>query len=147
MTNQDPFNLNRFLSAQEDCYTDAIRELRSGMKIGHWMWYIFPQCHGLGNSSTSQFYAISSLGEAAAYLCHPVLGGRLISCAEAVLGLPTADPETIFGPIDSLKFRSSMTLFELVSDGYEQFSKALDMLFGGSRDHRTIDLCSDDRAS
>ena len=147
MSSEDAFNLNRFLSAQEGHYSGAIRELRSGRKIGHWMWYIFPQYQGLGHSETSQFYAIGSLDEASAYLFHSVLGARLISCTDAVLGLPMTDPESIFGSIDSLKFCSSMTLFDLVSDGQDQFSRALNRFFGGSRDHRTISLCSADRPS
>ncbi len=147
MSSEDTYNLQRFLSAQKEHYSDAINELRSGKKNGHWMWYIFPQYRGLGHSETSQFYAIGSLDEASAYLCHPLLGARLISCTDAVLRLPIIDPESVFGSIDSLKFRSSMTLFSHIADGHDQFSKALGKFYNGFSDQRTVSLCSGDQPS
>lgn len=141
MNEDDRFNLNRFLTAQESAYSNAIRELRLGRKIGHWMWYVFPQCKGLGYSATSKFYGLSSLEEALEYLRHPLLGTRLIACTEAVVGLPTSDSEEIFGSVDSMKFRSCMTLFDLVADGQNQFALALKKFFGGDSDELTLDLC------
>ncbi|MDD4347734.1 MAG: DUF1810 domain-containing protein [Opitutales bacterium] len=143
MNNEDRFNLDRFLTAQESDYCNAIRELRSGRKLGHWMWYVFPQCKGLGYSQTSQVYGFSSLEEASEYLRHPVLGTRLITCTEAVLRLPLSNSEEIFGSGDSLKFRSCMTLFDLVADDQNpQFALALKKFFRGCRDKLTLDLCA-----
>jgi uncharacterized protein (DUF1810 family) len=147
MNDDDRFNLNRFLTAQESDYSNVIRELRLGRKMGHWMWYVFPQCKGLGYSEISQFYGLSSLEEASEYLRHPVLGARLIACTEVVLGLPMSDSEEIFGSVDSLKFRSCMTLFDLVADDQHQFALALKKFFGGDRDKLTLDLCAPLKAS
>src|SRR5271165_7208327 len=107
----DPFNLQRFVEAQAPVYHEVCRELRAGRKESHWMWYVFPQIAGLGQSPTSVRFAISSLGEARAYLAHPVLGPRLRECAEFVLEVEGGTAREIFGSIDEVKFRSSMTLF------------------------------------
>ena len=105
----DRYDLNRFLAAQEDIYDDAVAEIRAGRKKSHWMWFIFPQSAGLGFSSTSQHFAISSAAEAGAYLAHPVLGRRLVECAEATLSVEGRTARDIFGSPDDLKLRSSLT--------------------------------------
>ena len=115
MADDDPFDLARFLAAQETTYAAALDELRAGRKRTHWMWFVFPQMRGLGGSSTSLLYGIGSLEEARAYLRHPILGSRLAECTEAVLAAdePLRD---VFGSPDDMKFRSSMTLFS-IADG------------------------------
>ena len=110
MTTDDPHNLNRFLLAQEHDYARALAEIRSGRKRTHWMWYIFPQLDGLGFSETARRYAIRGLDEARAYLEHPVLGPRLVECAEAVLAVQGCSAQEIFGTPDDLKLRSCATL-------------------------------------
>src|SRR5690349_1591257 len=102
----DPFNLARFVQAQQRDYDRALAEIRHGRKESHWMWYVFPQFRGLGHSSTSHFYAIGSVAEATAYLQHPVLGPRLLECAEAVLSIAGRSALEIFGSPDDLKLRS-----------------------------------------
>ncbi len=106
----DPYALTRFLRAQEDDYQQALSEIRSGHKRTHWMWYIFPQIDGLASSSTSKHYSIKSIGEAKAYLDHPVLGLRLLECAQAVVGIEGRSATEIFGSPDDLKLRSCATL-------------------------------------
>ena len=107
----DPYNLSRFLQAQEDDYKEALSEIRNGRKRSHWMWYIFPQIDGLAFSSTSKHYAIKSIEEAKAYLAHPVLGPRLLECAQAVVDVEGRSAAEIFGSPDDLKLRSCATLF------------------------------------
>lgn len=136
----DPFDLARFLSAQEGSYADAVRELSSGRKRSHWMWYVFPQLDGLGASATARRYAIKSLAEARAYLEHPLLGARLRECATRVTGLQGRTALQIFGAPDHLKFCSSMTLFELVAGPDSEFSFALDKYCAGRRDPATLEL-------
>jgi len=136
----DPFDLGRFISAQEMNYSSALKELRSGMKRTHWMWYVFPQIDGLGFSPTARLYAIKSQEEARRYLNHPVLGTRLLECTEAVLALKGRSASDIFGYPDDLKLRSSMTLFERVSVPGSVFSAVLDKYFNGGRDQKTLQL-------
>ena len=114
-SDRDPYNLERFVSAQEPIYRQVLSELRSGMKTSHWMWFIFPQIRGLGRSPVSIEYAISSREEAAAYLQHRVLGPRLKECTRLVLHVTGRSAEEIFGSPDDMKFRSSMTLFAQAS--------------------------------
>jgi uncharacterized protein (DUF1810 family) len=140
MTTGDPHELERFVDAQRDEYGDALAELRRGRKRSHWMWFVFPQFAGLGSSPTSQRFAIRSLDEARAYLRHPVLGPRLVECAEAVLSHAGTTAREIFGFPDDLKLRSSMTLFELADPGQPAFGAVLDAFFGGERDGRTTAL-------
>ncbi len=109
------FNLDRFVEAQAPVYAQALAELRSGRKQSHWMWFVFPQLRGLGRSATAQHYGISSAAEARSYLDHQLLGPRLIECTEAVLAHRDQQAEAIFGPVDAMKFRSSMTLFEALA--------------------------------
>lgn len=135
----DEFNLERFEQAQAYSYEAALREVSNGRKRSHWIWYIFPQVKGLGHSGNSQYYGLSGREEAAAYLRHPVLGSRLRRICEALLELETSDPEVVFGGIDAVKLRSSMTIFDLVSPG-DVFARVLDKYFGGERDRRTLRL-------
>ena len=133
------FDLKRFLDAQATVYQNALSELRAGQKRTHWMWFIFPQVAGLGQSAMAQRYAIGSRAEAQRYLEHPVLGQRLRQCTEAVLSVQGKTALQIFGAPDDAKFRSSMTLFETVSqDGL--FGKALDRFYAGERDQATLDF-------
>lgn len=136
---QDNYNLNRFIEAQEYSYPIALGELREGRKRSHWMWYIFPQLKHLGHSYNSHFYGISGIEEATAYLQHPVLGPRLLEVSEAILNLPTSDPCEVFGGIDALKLRSSMTLFDRVSPD-DIFSRVLGKYFSSRRDPRTLKI-------
>jgi len=136
----DLHNLQRFVDAQDGIFETALAELRGGVKQSHWMWFIFPQLAGLGHSPTAQFYAIGSLDEARAYLEHPLLGPRLKQCAEALLthgGHRSA--ETILGPIDALKLRSSLTLFDHVAP-HDTFRRALAGFFADEPDGRTLAL-------
>ena len=136
----DPHDLSRFVEAQDDVYAEALAEIRSGRKRSHWMWFIFPQVAGLGFSSMSRRYAIKNLGEAEAYLKHPVLGPRLIECAEAALGVEGRSALDIFGSPDDMKLRSSATLFALVSQPGSVFARLLDKYYQGQRDPETLRL-------
>lgn len=132
----EPFDPDRFLSAQADTYEQARAELRAGAKRSHWMWYIFPQIAGLGRSDTARHYAIGSLAEAEAYLAHPVLGARLRECVSIINALPGSDPERVFGAVDALKLRSSLTLFAEASTE-PCFAEGLRKWFEGRRDDAT----------
>jgi uncharacterized protein (DUF1810 family) len=136
----DPYDLNRFISAQEGVYDRALAELCDGLKRSHWMWYIFPQIDGLGNSPTTRHYSIKSLEEARQYLAHSVLGPRLKECAEAVLAVQGLSAADIFGHPDDWKLQSSMTLFELVSGPQSVFGRILDKYYQGKRDTRTLQI-------
>ena len=141
----DPYDLNRFLRAQEDDYGQALSEIKSGQKRTHWMWYILPQIDGLAFSSTSKHYAIKSVAEAKAYLAHPVLGPRLRECAEAAVGVEGRSAEAIFGSPDDLKLRSCATLFACVSPPGSVFDRLLAKYYGGERDGKTLRLLGLDR--
>ena len=136
---RDPYNLERFVCAQDVIYPQVLSELRAGYKTSHWMWFIFPQIRGLGRSPVSIEYAISSREEAAAYLQHPVLGPRLNECTRLVLEVKGRSAEEIFGSPDDMKFRSSMTLFAQVSPDDDIFTRALQQYFGGALDRLTVD--------
>ena len=138
----DPYGLHRFVQAQAADYEQALSEIRGGRKRSHWIWYIFPQYHGLGSSSTSRRYAIRSLAEAKAYLSHPVLGPRLVECAEAAIGLEAQSAFQVFGSPDDMKLRSSATLFARVSPSGSVFERLLDKYFRGERDDNTLRLLS-----
>jgi uncharacterized protein (DUF1810 family) len=135
----DPYNLDRFVTAQNSggTYDRAVEELRRGHKATHWMWFVFPQIAGLGQSPTSRMFAISSLDEARAYLQHPILGPRLIQCADLVASSKTATAEQIFGHIDTQKLQSSMTLFMRAKPEEPVFQLVLDRYFDGSPDTAT----------
>jgi len=136
----DPYNLHRFVQAQETDYDQALSEIRDGQKRTHWMWYIFPQLEGLGSSWTSVHYSISGIAEADAYLAHPVLGPRLVTCAEAVLRHERLTAHQIFGYPDDMKFRSSATLFANVSPAGSVFHQIIDRFFQGQADEKTLRL-------
>ncbi|CAN0618137.1 conserved protein of unknown function [Burkholderia multivorans] len=134
----DPYDLQRFVDAQDPVYAQACDELRNGHKRSHWMWFVFPQIEGLGDSAMAQRYAISTLAEAAAYLQHPVLGGRLRECTRLVNHVDGRSIQTIFGYPDYLKFRSSVTLFAHATPDNAVFVEALEKYFGGEADHNTL---------
>jgi len=136
----DRHKLNRFVQAQEDDYDQALAEIKNGRKQSHWMWYIFPQFDGLGFSSTSKRYSIKSVAEAKAYLAHPVLGRRLIECAEATLRIEGRSAFDIFGSPDDIKLRSCATLFACVSPMGSVFDRLLDKYYRGERDSKTLHL-------
>ena len=136
----DPHDLDRFLRAQEDDYDRALSEIRGGRKRSHWMWYIFPQIDGLAVSSTSRRYSIKSLDEARAYLAHPILGPRLLECAEAVFGVEGRSASEIFGFPDDMKLKSCATLFAAVSPKGSVFERVLGKYYAGERDERTVEL-------
>ena len=134
----EPYDLERFVTAQEGVYESAVAELRAGRKTGHWMWFVFPQIAGLGMSSMSQRYAIGSLDEARAYLAHAVLGPRLAECARILVEVGAGrSAHEIFGGIDAVKLRSSMTLFARASEDDSLYQAVLDQYFGGERDPHT----------
>ena len=136
----DPFNLQRFVDAQDGVFDEALAELKAGAKRSHWMWFIFPQIAGLGQSATSRHFAIASINEAQAYLHHPLLGPRLMQCVDAVLAWAgKLDAVSIFGAIDATKFCSSLTLFAAISDD-TRFDRALDAFFDGNHDKLTLAL-------
>ena len=135
----DCFDLERFVTAQYPIWTQVREELLAGCKRSHWMWFIFPQIVGLGCSATSRYYAITSLDEARAYLAHSVLGKRLIESTSIVNAIEDRTPLQIFGGIDELKFRSSMTLFTLADPEEPAFRDALKKYFHGASDPSTID--------
>jgi len=153
----DPWRLERFVAAQErgGTYRRAVAELRAGAKVSHWMWFVFPQIAGLGMSAMSQEFAISSMAEARAYLAHLVLGPRLRECARIIAGTDGSSAERIFGPVDAVKLRSSMTLFAVATDADEAaasasggqapgeaernvFRAVLEKYFGGAADEATL---------
>ena len=131
--------LNRFLDAQDDAYDTALEEIQNGRKDSHWMWFVFPQIAGLGESSMARCYAIADLQEAARYLAHPVLGDRLIECTRAALKRPESIID-IFGRPDHMKFRSCMTLFATASAGDSVFKEALQTKCGGVHDAATLQI-------
>jgi len=136
---EDPFDLARFLKAQASTYREALAEIRSGHKRSHWMWFIFPQFTGLGHSPMAQLYAIGSIAEARAYLADPVLGARYRECVASLQALPATTAERVFGGIDAMKLKSSLTLFDQA--GREPlFSEAIDRWFDGQRDNATLGL-------
>jgi len=133
-------SLERFVAAQDPVWAQVVAELEAGRKRTHWMWFVFPQIAGLGRSETARYYAIADLAEAQAYLAHPLLGARLGECTDAMLTWAgKCDAEDILGPVDALKFKSAMTLFE-AAGGAARFGQALDAFHEGERDRATLDL-------
>jgi uncharacterized protein (DUF1810 family) len=143
----DPYDLGRFITAQDagGTYRHATAELRRGRKTSHWMWFVFPQIAGLGQSPTSRRFAISSLAEARAYLAHPVLGPRLIECAGIVAQTQGRAAGQIFGDLDAQKLHSSVTLFLRADPGVAVFARVLDQHFGGLPDVATDRLLREQR--
>jgi uncharacterized protein (DUF1810 family) len=140
----DPFHLSRFTEAQAASYEQALSEIKNGRKRSHWMWFIFPQLDGLAFSSTSKLYAIKGLDEARAYLKHPVLGPRLLKCAEAVVAIDGRSANAIFGSPDDLKLKSCATLFAYVSPEGSVFHQILSKYYQGEADHKTLGLLARD---
>jgi uncharacterized protein (DUF1810 family) len=138
MNVSDPFNLQRFVDAQRGIYERAERELTAGHKESHWMWFIFPQIHGLGHSAMAQTYGILNLAEADAYLAHSILGDRLRHCTRLVTAANELSVEEIFGYPDCLKFHSCMTLFARSTDDNEDFREALRKYFRSELDPQTL---------
>ena len=136
----DPFDLRRFVDAQDRVYDTVLAELRTGAKRSHWIWFVFPQLRGLGHSTTAQHYGISSLDEARAYLAHPVLGPRLRECTRLVAAIEGRSVDQIFGWPDNLKVRSSMTLFSHATDDNGDFRAVLDKFYAGEDDPATVEL-------
>ena len=134
----DPFHLQRFVEAQEGTYAGALAEVRRGAKRGHWMWFIFPQLKGLGRSEMAHCFGVKSLDEAEAYLAHPVLGPRLRECVVALQDLGSGTAAEVFGEVDAMKLKSSLTLFARAGGG-PIFDAALSRWFGGE-DPRTLEL-------
>jgi len=133
-------NLNRFISAQETIYPLVLKELQKGKKTSHWMWFIFPQIEGLGQSSTAKYYSIKSINETKEYIDHPILGKRLLECSNIILKIGCGSVEDIFGYPDYLKLKSCMTLFDFVFPEYKDFAAVLKKYFGGEQDEQTISI-------
>jgi uncharacterized protein (DUF1810 family) len=131
-------DLQIFVQAQEDIYEQALAELKNGKKVSHWMWFVFPQIAGLGNSEMARKYAIPNLADAKAYLSHDLLGSRLRECTEAVLAVEGRTAHEIFGSPDDMKLKSCMTLFELADSPDLIFSDILDKYFECQRDERSL---------
>ncbi|PZF58798.1 DUF1810 domain-containing protein [Curtobacterium sp. MCSS17_008] len=133
-------DLERFVRAQEGVHDQALAELRDGRKRSHWMWFVFPQLAGLGRSATAQHYAIDGLDEARAYLAHPLLGPRLVEAARVAATAPARSADDLFGGIDAMKARSSMTLFAHAAEDAAPFRAVLDRWFHGTEDPLTVRL-------
>ena len=136
----DPYDLHRFVDAQEAVYEDVVAELRAGRKRSHWMWFVFPQLRELGRSSTAVHYGIGSRDEAVAYLDHDTLGPRLRECARLVAAVDGRSIEQVMGHVDALKLRSSMTLFANATDDDRDFIEVLERHYGGKPDPATVGL-------
>lgn len=135
-----PYNLSRFVTAQERDYSTALSEIRNGRKVSHWMWYIFPQLRGLGRSLMSDYYGIQDLDEAIAFLNDSYLGANLRNITQALLALDQTNPTLVFGRPDDMKLRSSMTLFTCAAPGEQLFRDVLEQYFNGNMDSRTIHM-------
>ena len=137
---ENNYNLNRFIEAQNRDYDIALAEIRAGKKVSHWMWYIFPQLKGLGRSSTSEYYGLSGIKEAQAYLSDTILKARLIEITDAVIAHKDKSAEEIFGGIDAKKLRSCMTLFSIAAPDIPVFEAVLEQFFHGVPDRNTLRL-------
>ncbi|XOF32482.1 MAG: DUF1810 domain-containing protein [Candidatus Electrothrix sp. YB6] len=140
MDSRDPFDLQRFVRAQNSVWRQVVRELRQGRKQTHWMWFVFPQVQGLGRSAVAEQYAIRSMEEAEAYLAHTVLGSRLQECVQLTLAVKGRSAGELFGYPDELKFRSCLTLFRETVGENSLFTHALDRYFSGRGDWLTVDI-------
>jgi uncharacterized protein (DUF1810 family) len=139
----DPFDLQRFVDAQERVYGDALAELRAGRKESHWIWFVLPQLRGLGRSANAEYYGLGGLAEARAYLAHPVLGPRLRETIDVLLDHADLPASLILGPPDDMKFRSCLTLFARADPAEARFQRALEAFFGGRPDGATLRLLGD----
>ena len=133
-------NLNRFTEAQETVYPQVLRELKNGKKTSHWMWFIFPQIEGLGYSATARYYSIKGIKEASEYMAHPILGARLLECANIILKIEGKTADDIFGYPDNIKLKSSMTLFNSVTPERNVFGNVLKKYFSGEQDEQTLSI-------
>ena len=129
-------NVSRFIKAQENMYETALAEVRNGKKESHWIWFVLPQLRGLGHSYNSNYYGLDGLEETCLYLDNPILNAHLREVVGVLLSLPTNNPESIFGKLDALKLKSSMTLFDAAQPN-DIYAKVLDKYFSGQRDKRT----------
>ena len=134
------YDLERFISAQENSYKTALSEISNGEKVSHWIWYIFSQLKGLGRSYNSEYYGIKNVDEAKSYLSHPILSARLLEITEALLNLNENNPLKVMGSPDDLKLKSCMTLFAYISEDGSIFHQVLEKYFGGSRDEKTLSI-------
>lgn len=134
------YDLQRFLKAQERDYNTALKEIRNGRKMSHWIWFIFPQVKGLGISSTSEYYGIEDIKEARAYLDNKTLRSRLLEISAALLDLDTSDARQVMGSPDHLKLRSSMTLFAVADPDIPVFREVLDKYYNGVMDEKTLNI-------
>ena len=137
---ESTYDLERFLKAQEMMYPWALREIRNGKKKSHWMWFVFPQLKALGRSHTALYYGLEGIGEAGAYLAHPVLGARLRQITDALLSQEKRDPLVVMGYPDNLKLCSCMTLFAETTEENDCFLAVIEEFFGGQRDGLTLEL-------
>ena len=133
-------DLNRFLKAQEDTYIRALEEIKAGKKRSHWMWFIFPQIKGLGQSQVSKYYAIQNFEEAILYLENSLLKSRLLEISHALLELDVSNIADVLGSIDTLKLKSSMTLFDAATESLDIFQMVLDKYYNGKKDYRTLKM-------
>lgn len=133
-------DISRFIKAQENIYAEVVKELLHGKKTSHWMWFIFPQIIGLGFSSTSKYYSIKTIDEAKEYLKHPILGNRLLECANILIKTEGKSAESIFGYPDDMKLQSSMTLFSFISPESTVFLQVLNKYFKGEKDQKTMEI-------
>ncbi|MGI8580627.1 MAG: DUF1810 domain-containing protein [Chitinophagaceae bacterium] len=133
-------DLRRFLQAQQNIYPQVLKELQSGKKTSHWMWFIFPQIEGLGHSSTAKYYSIKTIEEAKEYLGHPILGNRLLQCSNIIVGIENKNVDEIFGYPDNMKLRSCMTLFNFISPEQRVFADVLEKYFSGEEDGQTLSI-------
>ncbi len=132
--------LNRFLKVQQTIYPQVLKELQSGKKTSHWMWFIFPQIEGLGHSPTAKYYSIKTIDEAKEYLIHPVLGKRLLECSNIIAGIENKTADEIFGYPDTMKLRSCMTLFNFIAPEQKVFADVLKKYFNGEEDEQTLSI-------
>ena len=139
----DPFDLRRFVDAQQSTFESALREIKAGRKQGHWMWFIFPQLRGLGHSHMATHYGLASRDEAAAYLRHAILGPRLLQITDAVNAVEGSTAHDIFGSPDDIKFRSCMTLFAEAAPDQPSFRRALTRYFEGQPDPATLGIIAE----
>ncbi len=137
---KDDNTLNKFLSAQQNIYPHVVKELQSGKKTTHWMWFIFPQIEGLGNSSTAKYYSIKTIEESMEYLMHPILGKRLLECTNIISEIENKTADEIFGYPDTLKLRSCMTLFNFIAPEQKVFADVLKKYFNGKEDEQTLSI-------
>jgi uncharacterized protein (DUF1810 family) len=133
-------NLTRFLDAQQNIYPQVVKELQSCKKTSHWMWFIFPQIEGLGNSPTAKYYSLKNIDEAREYLMHPILGKRLFECANIIAEIENKTADEIFGAIDTIKLRSCMTLFNFIAPEQKVFADVLKKYFNHEKDELTLSI-------